>query len=115
MYKFKWKPSKSKVREFAQKMDEINEFCKVNGISQSASSDSYYFELRDQKYRVSNHSIEASNAAAFDEKGEQVRELYHEEGRQEDMIYIHAGKTRIIEIYNDLINGYKLDGHGNRI
>lgn len=115
MYKFRWKPSKSKVREFAQKMDEIDEFCRAHGISQSSRSDSYYFEIKDQKYRVSNHTIEASNAAAFDENGEQVRELYHEEGRQEDTIYIHASKTRLIEIYNDLAAGYKLDGNGRRI
>lgn len=29
-------------------------------------------------------------------------------------VYIHAGKTRIIEIYNDLKAGYQLDGRGNR-
>lgn len=111
---YKWKPSKSKAREFAQKMDEIDEFCRLNGISQSGSSDSYYFTLNNQNYRVSNHSIEASNAGAYDWKGEQIRELYHEDGRREDTVYINAGKTRIIEIYNDLKNGYKLDGNGRR-
>ena len=27
---------------------------------------------------------------------------------------IHAGKARIMEIYNDLAAGYELDGRGNR-
>lgn len=111
---YKCKPSKSKAREFAQKMDEIDEFCRANGISQSARSDSYYFMIGDISYRVSNHSVEASNAGAYDWKGEKIRELYHEDGRREDTVYINAGKTRIIEIYNDLKNGYKLDGNGRR-
>ena len=109
----KWKPSKSATREFAKKMSEIDEFCHVNGISQSRTSDSYYFEINGQKYRVSNHSVEASNASAYDWTGEQVREKYHENGREYDVIYIHASKTRIIEIYGNLKAGLKLDGNGN--
>ena len=64
---------------------------------------------------MSNHSVEASNAHAYDSFGEQVRDVYHEVGREEDVKYIHASKTRIIEIYNDLLDGYELDGRGNRI
>ena len=37
---------------------------------------------------------------------------YHEDGRRDDTIYIHASKTRIIEIYNNLKDGKKLDGRG---
>lgn len=111
----KWKPSRSAAREFAQKMDEINRFCTENGISASASNDSYYFTIGGQSYRMSNHSVEASDRAAFDPiTGEQRRELYHG-GRNESTVYIHAGKTRIMEIYQDLQAGYKLDGRGNRI
>ena len=77
---------------------------------------SYYFTIDGQDYRVSNHSVEASNAAAFDYTlGVQRRDLYHAEGRKADTIYIHASKTRIIEIYTDLAAGRKLDGRGNRI
>ena len=43
------------------------------------------------------------------------RDLYHETERKDDTVYIHAGKTRIIDIYNDLKTGYKLDGKGYRI
>ena len=44
----------------------------------------------------------------------QTRELYHPEGREADVVYIHASKTRIMEIYNDLKAGHKLDGKGRR-
>lgn len=113
-YRYRYKPSKAKAREFAQTMSEIEDFCRENGISRSMSSDSYYFTVNGQKYRVSNHSIEASNAHAFNEWGEQIREKYHADGREDDVIYIHASKTRIMDIYNDLQAGYRLDGRGNR-
>ena len=93
----KWKPSKSKARAFAKQMDEIYDFCLENGISQSTRGDSYYFTIHNQKYRVSNHSVESSQ--------------YHD-GRNDDVIYIHAGKTRIIEIYENLKQGLKLDARG---
>ena len=112
---YKWKPSKSAKAKFAAQMREIDAFCEENGITASASSDSYYFTINDKQYRVSNHSIEASNRGAYDELGQQRRELYHEGGRDADVIYIHASKTRIIEIYNDLAAGYELDGRGNRV
>ena len=110
----RWKPSKSAAIEFAQKMGEIDAFCNENGISASRSNDSYYFTLNGKNYRVSNHSIEASNAKAYDWKGEQIREKYHDDVRDDETVYIHASKTRIIEIYNDLKNGYELDGRGYR-
>lgn len=113
-YGRKWKPSKSAVKEFAQTMDDIRDFCAYNGIKQSLNGDSYYFIINGQEYRVSNHSIEASNRAAYSDLG-QTRELYHPEGRQADVVYIHASKTRIKEIYNDLKAGYKLDGRGKRV
>ncbi len=111
-FHYKWKPSKTAKRLFAQKMEEIDIFCEQNGISQSR--DSYYFTINGKDYRVSNHSVEASNAKAFDECGNQIRRVYHPRGRDADTIYIHASKTRIIEIYNDLKSGFALDGHGNR-
>lgn len=113
-YGRKWKPSKSAAKEFARQMSEIKDFCLENGITQSKNGDSYYFIINDQEYRVSNHSIEASNKAAYSDIYGQIRELYHPEGRENDVIYIHASKTRIKEIYNDLKNGYRLDGKGNR-
>ena len=109
---YRWKPSKTKAREFAQKMEEIDEFCEANGIDQSASSDSYYFTLNGQKYRVSNHTVAASNRGAYSDVYGQVRELYHPGGEQDDTVYITAGKTRIIEIYNNLQKGVKLDRRG---
>ena len=111
----KWKPSKSAKADFAKKMKEIEDFCKENHIVSSVSNDSYYFEVNGTKYRVSNHTIEASNRGAYDEMtGEQKRAKYHADGREEDTVYIHASKTRIIDIYNDIVTGYELDGKGNR-
>ena len=110
----RWKPSKTAAKEFAKQMLEIEAFCEANGICKSASSDSYYFTINGQRYRVSNHTIEASNKRAFDCTGAQVREKYHPDERADEIIYIHASKTRIIEIYNDLKSGYLLDGRGNR-
>lgn len=115
-YYRKWTPSKTAKREFAQKMQEITEFCEQNAIIQSANGDSYYFTIDNQKYRVSNHTVEASNSAAFDSTtGTYKRSLYHPDGRKDDTVYIHAGKTRIIEIFNDLKSGYDLDSGGYRL
>ena len=114
MYQYRWKPSKSAAREFAKQMQDIETFCAENGIQQSATGNSYYFIINGKHYRVSNHSVEASNRAAYKD-GEQVRALYHEGGRETDTVYIHASKTRIIDIYNNLKAGYKLDGRGYRI
>jgi hypothetical protein len=101
---YKWKPSKHAKEEFVQKMRYIDAYCKEHHIEQSSTSDSYYFEINGQKYRVSNHSVESSNQyGAY---------KYHPEGREKDVIYIHASKTRIIEIHQNLLQGHKLDGHG---
>lgn len=112
----RWKPSRTAAREFAQTMGQIEQFCREHGIDMSASGDSYYFTLNGTQYRVSNHSVEASNRGAYDPvTGERRRDLYHAGGRQGGVVYIHAGKTRIMDIYHDLAAGYALDGRGNRI
>lgn len=112
----RWKPSKEAAKEFAVKMREIEDFCDEHEIKQSSRGDSYYFTIGDQDYRVSNHSVEASNRGAYDElTGEMKRDLYHEGGRRKDTIYIHASKTRIIDIYNLLIAGVALDGRGHPV
>lgn len=111
-----YKPSRAKRTQFAKEMKEIEEFCNQNGIIVSKNNDSYYFTLNDINYRVSNHTIEASNKAAFDiDTGMYKRDLYHETERKDDTVYIHAGKTRIMDIYNDLKAGYKLNRKGYRI
>lgn len=109
---YKWKPSKTEARAYAEKMEKIKAFCEQNGIYQSRAGDSYYFTLNGVNYRVSNHTTQASDAGAFDIYGEKIRELYHD--NDDKIINIIAGKTRIIEIYNDLKEGYDLDGRGNR-
>ena len=107
--------SKSAKREYAQKMQEIEQFCDENKIEHSFSYDSFYFSLNGKNYRVSNHTVEKSNAGAYNDFGEKIRNEYHPNGREPDTIYIYAGKTRIITIYEDLKNGYTLNGKGVRI
>lgn len=111
---YKWKPSRAQAKSFAVQMELVQKFCDENCIGYSSSMDSYYFTLNGVKYRVSNHSVEASNKSAVDELGRQVHQIYHEGEREENTIYIHAGKTRIIEIFNDLKAGWILDGRGNK-
>ena len=112
----KWNPSRSAAREFAQKMAEIDRFCEENGISQSASSDSYYFTMNGEKYRVSNHTVAQSNRGRFNKvTGEETRPKYHEEDEFDREHEITASKTRIIEIYTALKEGKKLDKRGNVI
>ena len=113
---YRWRPSRAAAREYGETMRAIEEFCAEHGIEQSRAGDSYYFTVNGQRYRVSNHTVEASNAAAYDEiTGERRRELYHKGGREANTIYIHAGKTRIREIYADIAAGYALDSRGNRL
>lgn len=116
-YNRKWKPSRSKARQFAQQMDEVRAYCDANSVRYSSSMDSFYFTINGQDYRVSNHSVEASNSRAygvdpFTGEWVQKREKYHEGGRLDDTVYIHASKTRIIEIHQALLAGKKLNGRG---
>lgn len=111
----KWKPSRAKAKEFAKQMDSIQAFCDEHGISYSRTMDSYYFSLNGKNYRVSNHTIKASNSKAYrlDEltgKIVQIRELYHTD--DDDLICFTASKTRLPEIYNALLAGKELDKRG---
>jgi hypothetical protein len=111
----KWKPSKTKAKEYAEQMGSIQTFCDTHGISYSRTMDSYYFTLNGQKYRVSNHTIKASNSKAyhFDELSGQyvkVRDEYHDD--DESLICFTASKTRLPEIYNALLAGKELDKRG---
>lgn len=114
----KYQPSKAKKGEFKRKMKEIETFCKENNIRHSMSYDSYYFEINEQQYRVSNHAVESriGKVIDYDELMQPIREKMYdfEITRDKEVIYIHASKIRIIEIYNDLKAGYQLNGRGNR-
>lgn len=112
-FSYKWKPSNSAKKEYAIMMSNVEKFCEENHITMS-NSNSFYFTLNGLKYRVSSHSVEASNKTAYDELGRYVHPIYHEGGRREDTVYINAGPKRLIEIYNDLKDGWLLDGNGHR-
>ena len=106
--------SRTKAREYAQKMDDVDDFCRDNGISASRSLDSFYFTLNDVKYRVSNHTLQASDRGMRDSlTGEKLRGSYH--NNDDDLVCFTAGKTRIEQVYNDLKAGYKLDKRGFRV
>lgn len=111
----KWKPNAAARRQYGEQMENIRRYCQEHGITVSESGDSYYFEIGGTPYRVSNHTVEASNAGAYDERGEKVRPLYHPEGREPGTVYITAGKTRIIEIHTALLAGEQLDSRGRKI
>ena len=98
--RFKKRFSRSQINDFKEQMEKIEKFCQVNKIDKSRSSDSYYFTLNDINYRVSNHSVNSST---------------HHNGKEANTIYIHASKVRIIEIYNNLKKGLKLNGRGQII
>ena len=108
----KYRPSRTAARKFAQKMQEIDDFCREHGIAQSSTGDSYYFTINGQRYRVSNHTVAQSNRGAYDWTGEKVRNIYHPNGEDDDVIYITASKIRIIDIYSMLVAGRKLDRRG---
>lgn len=103
--------SKKAKAEYAQKMKDVETFVKENNIKQAQNGKSFYFELNGKKYRVSNHTVEASNAGAFNSEGQQVRELYHPDGRDGE-VQIFASPTRLIEIYNAIKDGKQVDGRG---
>lgn len=114
-YYRKWKPSKTKVNEFKEKMNEIDNFCDEHNIQRSQNSDSYYFTINDIAYRVSNHAVESRNK--YDDLGnlKNARGYRLDDHREKDTVYIHASKTRIIEIYKNLEKGLILDGRGKII
>ena len=104
-----WKPSKTSAREFATKMKAIDEYCAKHGISQSCSSDSYYFVHNGVEYRISNHAVERSvNSYGTHYHGDS-------DEYRKNVFCIHASKTRLIDIHQSIINGIKIDHRGNKI
>ena len=71
--------------------------------------------MADARKDIEEETTIRLSARAFDEwTGEQFRALYHPDGRDDGRVHIFAGKTRIIDIYNDLAAGYELDARGRR-
>lgn len=116
MYGYKKTFSRKAKSEFAAKMEEIQNYCIKHGITYSRTMDSYYFSLNGKRFRISNHTMAKSNAGAYNELGEKIRDLYHDDAAAaKELICIHASKLRIKEIYEALLMGYTLDGRGNII
>ena len=108
----RYKPSRARAREFARQMDEIRDYCDSHGIDYSRSMDSYYFTIRGERYRVSNHTQAASDRGMYSWDGTKLRDSYHTT-RFDREHEITAGKTRIISIHQALLAGKKLDKRGN--
>ena len=81
---------------------QLRAFCQEHGIAHSQSFQSFYFTLGGQKFRLSNHSVELANL------GRTLMQLplVHPEGREADVIYIHAPKEQLIPIYTQLAREY---------
>ena len=95
----RWRPNKAQIKDFVQKMNEIDSYCYENNIHQSLKSDSYYFYVNDKYYRVSNHTQTSP-------------EYFQTRADFERTTFITAGKTRIIEIHKNLLAGKKLNARG---
>ena len=83
-------------------MSEIKKFCKANNITCSGSEhpNIYHFTLNGVDYCVSNFAFE--------------RYMCKDKFDFDKTVFITAGRTRIIDIYEDLKAGYKLDKRGFR-
>lgn len=97
---------KHKKQTKPPEIDEaLQEFCAANDIVASTTFISFYFWIGETRYRISNHSPEASWLKSHGK--------YHGEGRRGDTIYIQAGRRRLMEIYGNLKRGILLDERGN--
>ena len=81
---------------------QLQAFCMEHDIAHSHCYQSFYFTLGGQKFRLSNHSVELANY------GCSLMQLppAHPEGREADVIYIHAPKEQLIPIYTQLAREY---------
>ena len=106
------RPSKERIKQ-------IEEFCKEHNITHNSNYDSFYFEIKGQQYRISNHSIDDS--VHRDKKtnklvnhhidGNEIKNS-HEYCSQVKCYY--AFQSRLEYIYNDIVKGYQLDNNGRR-
>lgn len=90
-YSRKWKPSKNQVRNFIQKMDDIETFCAAKNILSDGNKDAYFFDVNGIDYRVANYAGPKNTTTN---------------------VYIYASKTRLIEIYTAIENGLRVDRRG---
>lgn len=80
--------------------DDIDEFCRKNGIRQSKAGDSFYFRIDGKSYRISNHTEQYSNMCSRDLKGRKIRNCYHGKGSRTTTIL--AQRSEVKRIYERL-------------
>lgn len=90
------KSPRTQIKSFLDTIDEIDNFCVENSIKTNKSRDNYFFNIGEQKYHISDRPVEINDI----------------DGIQESTIHIIAGKTRLINIYNNLKDGILLDSRG---
>lgn len=85
----------NKYRVYSDAEEEhLNAFCQENHITRIG--DEYYFEIRDQKYRISRYVVKPSKELVFKSGS------YSE---HKPMIYIKARRADVERIYLTLKNG----------
>ena len=87
-------------KEETGRPDDIDEFCRKNGIRQSKAGDSFYFRIDGKSYRISNHTEQYSNMCSRDLKGRKIRNCYH--GRGSRTTTILAQRSEVKRIYEKL-------------
>lgn len=101
-------------RNYVERLEALDAFCEEHDIMCNVHRDSFYFELNGKRYRVSNHSIKANWERAYSGMRDDLKPLYHPNGYDKSIIYIHAGKFRVPQIYEDIRAGYDLNLRGYR-
>ena len=101
--------------EFVPKIDEIDEFCSKNGILHYPWDDSYFFTVNGKECRVCDYTkfFPSHNNYDFNCKKLPPDRLFYGKRGEYDVDII-AGRTRLVQIYNDLKAGYDLDRRGFR-
>lgn len=103
-----------KGREVRYTDKEIKKFCIENNIEYSTPLFSFYFEMGGENYMVSEQRINTNIKKQFDENGKPTVMFWHSLSHILNSTKIIARKGRLIDIYQDLKNGYELDMNGER-
>lgn len=94
---------------------EIIKFCLENNVEYSTPLFSFYFEIDGKKYLVSEKRVSTNLTQQFDERGNPTVAFWHSLSNILNSTKIIARKGRLIDIYQDLKNGYELDMNGERL
>ena len=83
-----------------EKDEELIRFCVENNIVMSQSGGSFYFAIGEQKYRVSDHSVEFSN---IQRKRARQRPYHKKHGNPSEIQIRIQNRYEIYEVYKKII------------